>query len=117
MHNVGDLDAFAVALAAIPETEQAAVVAHVQALVVMTVSASRESKSRVNGNWVCKTNGRDRLAAWRISAPRDHGEILLRGTRHMTTYHEAFDHGPARWYGYQGDPGQNKRALEGRPAH
>jgi len=36
VHNVGDLDALAVALAAIPETEQAAVVAHVQALAVMT---------------------------------------------------------------------------------
>ena len=34
--NVGDLDVLAVALAAIPETEQAAVVAHVQALAVMT---------------------------------------------------------------------------------
>ena len=36
MQNVGDLNALAVALATIPETEQAAVVAHVQALAVMT---------------------------------------------------------------------------------
>lgn len=35
----------------------------------------------------------------------------------MTMYHEAFDHGPAGGMVYQGDPGQNKQALEGRPAH